>query len=345
MRKLPASKIFLLMVMILGQAAALAGGARKSPSKGEVQLNIDVILTPLAGQEESAERKPRRVADVRIEQDPDRLSLPKRSRIRIVLKENGVELKSREELLKYKVELNGEEIKPESLTPLIRRDVMKVAAAIDLGVDNTYRAVLGEPGQKYTLTIKRYASFEARSTEGAQGITVCRREYLVQFKYYLGLNAGLFFPTEKSGYSYGLAIKDPSVPADQARPTLTEEVSYQVKVIVFTSLFPFGFNPARKALDEHRLHLNVGTEISKSILERIYLGVGYDLTYMSVNLFWSSGKRDALLEAYIPYINREIPNAAIGSVPLRKVHQAVVGISLSLPFNFAASLIGNLLGL
>jgi hypothetical protein len=323
----------------------LAAETGRTPNRNEVRLVIDVQIGSPAGKVDPGAENKHQITDVRVTQTPAPFSYAKNSLIKIILKENGADLKKREDLAKYKVELNGEEVKPESLTPLFRRDIIRTMATIEPDADHVYTLKPEKTGRKYTVTIKRYDSFEKRISEGAEGIVVYQNEFLIHYKYYLGLNAGLFFPNEKTGYSYDLHIKDPAIPADQARPTLTESVSYQVKVLVFTALYPFGFEPARKALDKHRVHFNLGTEISKSILERIYLGVGYDLTYMSINLFWSNGKSDVLPEEYRPYVNNEIPNPGIDSVPLQKINQNVIGISLSLPFNFAASLIGNLLGL
>jgi hypothetical protein len=210
--------------------------------------------------------------------------------------------------------------------------------------ESRYLFSLDEAGKKYTIKITKYNSFEEKLKGKEGGIPILQKEFLTNHRYCVGLDVGWFFPFKDIGKSYSLFYKNPSDDSTTPKRTLEEKTYYQTKAIVFVSIFPLGFEPEGPICSPRRLHLNIGTELSKSILDKLYFGVGYDFNFCSMNLFLGMGHEDSLPDEYLNWIGKEIPNNNIGSLPFVKKYKKSWGFAISIPFNFATT-IGKIFGL
>jgi len=245
----------------------------------------------------------------------------------------------------YLVELVSEESKLAELP--VRTGAYPPPTGIREVPDNVtckYLCILKESGKKYNLKITKYNSFEDKQKDKDSGVTIFQKDFITNHRYYVGLDVGCFFPFKATGKSYTLFYKDPSADPATAKRTLEEKTSYQPKGIVYVSIFPVGFEPEGSELSWRRVHFNIGTELSKSILEKFYLGIGYDFNFFSANLSLGIGNEDSLPGEYQNWIGKEIPNTKIDSIPFVKKNRVRLGFAISLPFNFAST-IGKIIGL
>ena len=195
---------------------------------------------------------------------------------------------------------------------------------------------LEKAGQTYSIKITRYKSFDDKLSEG--GKVIFDNSVRTFNRYSFGLNAGVFFPISYLAKTYNLFYANPSDPTEGVRPIIHQRKYWNPRAIVFLSYYPCGFEPERKGT----FQINVGTEISSSIMASIYLGVGYAKQYYSINIFGGYFTEKVLPDNYS--INQPIQNKNISSVPLIDKGRLSVGFSLAFPFTIAG-IFGKLIGL
>jgi hypothetical protein len=199
---------------------------------------------------------------------------------------------------------------------------------------------LDEEGQKYSIKVTRYDSLDEKLI-GNKGKVVFETSVKTFSRFFWGLNAGVFAPINSRDKSYSLFYDDPSNTSEDARPIIKEQKSWKPRAIVFLSYYPGGFEPDRKG----NFQINLGTEISSSILENIYLGVGYATKAISFNVFVGSCIAEELPNNYSKLINQQIPNKNIDNLPLIKKRQAIIfGLSIAVPISIAG-IFGKLIAL
>jgi len=204
----------------------------------------------------------------------------------------------------------------------------------DLGLDL--------PGRKYSLKINRYESLEDK-LRGKSPATVYEDDFSTYHVYYVGLNAGWLLPLNKNFYSYTLYHTDPADGSDGALQTIRRSRTYQTQAILFASFYPCGIEP-EGPLSWKNIHLNLGTELSRSIMKSLYIGAGYDFRFFSVNLFYGITTASVPPDEYSIYVNRTIANKRITSLPLIEKWDKFAGLAISFPFSLAA-IFGKLIGL
>ncbi len=102
-----------------------------------------------------------------------------------------------------------------------------------------------------------------------------------------------------------------------------------------------GYEP-EAPLGLRAFQINLGTEISSSILKSIYVGIGYDLRVVSLNLFAGFFRTDQLAPGY--FVGQDIVNQKTDGVPLVGKSDYWIGVCLGLPINLAG-IFGKILGL
>jgi hypothetical protein len=199
---------------------------------------------------------------------------------------------------------------------------------------------LDEEGQKYSIKVTRYDSLDEKLI-GEKGKVIFDTSVKTFSRFFWGLNAGVFAPINSQDKAYSVFYDDPSNTSEDARPIIKEQKSWKPRAIVFLSYYPGGFEPERKG----NFQINLGTEISSSILENIYLGVGYATKYLSFNVFIGSCIAEELPSNYSMLINQQIPNKNIDNLPLIKKRQAIIlGLSIAVPISIAG-IFGKLIAL
>ncbi len=197
-------------------------------------------------------------------------------------------------------------------------------------------------GRKYTLKINRYDSLEDK-LRGKNPATVYEGNFSTYHVYYVGLNAGWLLPLNKNFYSYTLYHTNPGDASDGSLQTIRRTRYYQTQAILFASFYPCGIEP-EGPLSWKNIHLNLGTELSSSIMKSLYVGAGYDFRFFSVNLFYGITKASVLPEEYSIYVNQTIANNKITSLPLLEKWDKFAGLAISFPFSLAV-IFGKLIGL
>jgi len=197
-------------------------------------------------------------------------------------------------------------------------------------------------GRKYSLKINRYDSLEDK-LRGKNPATVYEGNFCTYHVYYMGLNAGWLLPLNKNFYSYTLYHTNPADASDGSLQTIRRTRYYQTQAILFASFYPWGIEP-EGPLSWKNIHLNLGTELSSSIMKSLYVGAGYDFGFFSVNLFYGITKASVLPDEYSIYINQTIANKKITSLPLLEKWDKFAGFAISFPFSLAA-IFGKLIGL
>jgi len=197
-------------------------------------------------------------------------------------------------------------------------------------------------GRKYSLKINRYDSLEDK-LRGKNPATVYEGNFSTYHVYYVGLNAGWLLPLNKNFYSYTLYYANPADASASPLQTIRRTRYYQTKAILFASFYPCGIEP-EGPLSWKNIHLNLGTELSSSIMKSLYVGAGYDFRFFSVNLFYGIIKASVLPDEYSNYANQTIANIKITSLPLIEKWDKFAGLAISFPFSLAA-IFGKLIGL
>jgi hypothetical protein len=199
-------------------------------------------------------------------------------------------------------------------------------------------------GKQYTSSIVRYDSKDDKLKQtSSNSYKIFKETFRTYHRYYIGLNAGLFFPFSKTD-TYGLQFTNSEVKEEQ-NPTVVQSSTKNVKAIIFLSFYP-GIEPERKIEFKHfyqRFHFNVGTEVSNTILKRLYLGLGFEFSNFSLNIFYSTGKEDKHDPDYPP--GTVIKNPKITTVPLIKESISRWGIVISVPIDVATGPLGKLIGI
>jgi hypothetical protein len=201
---------------------------------------------------------------------------------------------------------------------------------------------LSKSGTKYVLTITRYQSLDDNLRDEG-GRIVYEHVFKTKHRYYVGFNAGVFFPTERFR-SYSLFYNDPSDASANPRPILKEDMSYHIKGLLFASFYPWGIEPAGCLRFPNNVHLDIGSEISSSILQNFYAGVGYDFNYLSISGFLGFLQEDGLPAEYQGFVGQTIENKNVAALPLEKKLHVLFGVCISCPINLAA-IFGKLIGL
>jgi hypothetical protein len=200
------------------------------------------------------------------------------------------------------------------------------------------RTALSENGKVYTITITRYNSLEDKLKD-KDGIVIFKHGFETYMKYYFGLHIGVFFPFCRTD-EYELGFKSPQ---DAKRYVLKHSRQTPV-MLLYGAIYPWGYEPA-KPLTENllkRLHIDFGTELSNSICEKIYIGVGYDFFYFSLNLFARIGTKNELPSEFR---TAEPVNDNITAIPFDNKIDFAAGVALSIPFDFATNWLGKILGI
>lgn len=202
-----------------------------------------------------------------------------------------------------------------------------------------------EAGSKYTLTITRYNK-KPDGDEKVQCLVIFKKVFHTYHRYIFGIKAGIFFPfSEYKTDVYSLKYQNTAA-AEEQLPSIVHSQNKDAKLILFLSIYPPGFEPGRRITPDNffrRFHLNIGTEVSKSVLKKMYLGVGYELKTVSINIFYSRGKEDVLADGYAP--GTVIVNPKITSVPVSSKSISRWGIAVSLPIDIATNLLGKIIGI
>jgi hypothetical protein len=199
-----------------------------------------------------------------------------------------------------------------------------------------------DDGRRYSLKISWYKSLDDK-LRGKEPAVIYEGHFSTYHVYYVGLNAGWLFPLNKNFYSYSLYHTDPADGSDGSLQTLRRTRYYQTKAILFASIYPWGIEP-EGPLSWKNTQLNLGTELSSSIMKSLYVGVGYDFRFFSVNLFYGITKASVLPDEYANYANQTIANKKITSLTLLEKWDKFAGLAISFPFSLAA-IFGKLIGL
>ncbi len=216
----------------------------------------------------------------------------------------------------------------------------KVINASVLKMESRLRMDLA--GQKYSLKIIRYDDLDEK-LRGKNPATIYAGNFCTYHVYYVGLNAGWLLPVNKNFYSYSLYHTDPADASDGSLQTIRRTRTYQTKGILFASFYPCGIEP-EGPLSWKNIQLNLGTELSSSIMKSLYLGAGYDFRFFSISLFYGITKADVLPGEYANYINQTITNKKITSLSLIEKWDKFMGLAISFPFSLAV-IFGKLIGL
>ena len=210
-----------------------------------------------------------------------------------------------------------------------------------------YTLKLDGISRQYTLNILMYKKEEDKLKQsGSKSYKIFNETFYTYFRDYFGVHAGVFFPLKKYD-SYGLAYSNiaPEVGVPGPYPTITHDMVFKPKALVFLSFSP-GVESERNIFGNQfwkRFHLNLGTELSESVLKKFYFGLGFEIKHFSINVFVSHGKEDTIGPGY--EVGDEIKNPAITTAPIKEELQWRWGLGLSFPLDLATSILGRLIGL
>jgi len=201
---------------------------------------------------------------------------------------------------------------------------------------------LSRSGRKYIIGITRYGSWEDAQKKAKGGLPIFKEVFKTYNRYHWAINIGFFIPFSKTD-EYELLpspIKNESQNQNgqdsQNRPdiTLTHDQFLQFKTIAYVAIYPFGIEPKRKLSGKYlhkNLHLNIGVEISKNILEKGYLGFGYQIKNLSLDLFYSVGRENVLAPGFEDFIDKTVQGLEKVPYVKKNVNRWGVAISLSFP--------------
>jgi len=211
---------------------------------------------------------------------------------------------------------------------------------------------LSRTGKIYSIKIYQFKNGQNR-LKNKDGFVIFHEDFKTYRRIFLGFHTGFFFPVEIFGsetQSDHYYLKYQNITQNDnsgsIQPLITHEQVYRTKFILFLTFYP-GFEPERKIfIDRHlfkRFHFNFGTEFSSSILDKLYIGFGFDFKYFSLNIFQSTGKEDVLDPSFQP--GDRILNPNITEVPTIKKNIVRYGVTVSFPFNFVTGWISKFIGL
>lgn len=201
--------------------------------------------------------------------------------------------------------------------------------------------ILSEVGVRYNIAVTKYKEdIDRIKRDKEKGIVIFERGFETYARYYLGMYVGFLFPFHNST-DYNLLYEKP----DAARPVIIEGESYKPRMLIYSSFYPFGYEPERPIFGRkmlHRIHIDIGTELSNQVFKKVYVGLGYDFRYFSLSLFTGLGTVDQLREGF--ETGAEV-SPELKSVPLEGKFKARFGIAVGLPFDIATNWLGKVLGI
>ncbi len=189
---------------------------------------------------------------------------------------------------------------------------------------------LPRSGRKYSIRITRYNSWEAAKRKDKEGVPIFTKTFKTYDRYHWAINFGLFIPLSKTDEYELLPIAKGDV-----KSILTHNESIQLKTLVYLALYPFGIEPRRSPFGKYaykNLHLNIGVEISKNVLKNGYFGIGYQIKYVSLDVFYKIGKENVLAPGFEDFIENRVE---IDKIPLIKENINRWGLAISLSFPIA----------
>ncbi|MGB8952028.1 MAG: hypothetical protein WCC06_05100 [Candidatus Aminicenantales bacterium] len=244
-----------------------------------------------------------------------------------------------QEPLKYEYAFKVETKKRERISiPIWGAPAAKMPISGEWHLRKLEEVNLSEDGTEYAIAISRKKLKDGVRSE-EEGIEVFRKTFQTYERYYFGVHLGILFPfQEETEY-----MIDYANPTDEKRSILRDDV-YRPILLFYGAFYPFkGFEPESSDLWTcRRIHFDFGVGLSQRTVDRIYLGVGYDLTYISLNvLFLEIGKigepREGFKEGYV--------NDSIKEIPYVYKFRVSPSIGISLPLHFAVNWLGKVLGL
>jgi len=203
------------------------------------------------------------------------------------------------------------------------------------------KVILTKSETIYNVVITRFNSLEEKLKK-KNGAIIFKRGFETYRRYYLGMNIGFLFTTPfKSTESYKLEFESPTA---EKRTILADNI-YEPRMLIFCSIYPWGFEPERPLSENliKRVHINFGTELSKSIFKKLYMGAGCNLSnYFSLDLFVILGKEGTLSNGFS--VGTEV-QSALKTVPLDYKTKWSFGVAFSLPFDIVAKSLGKVFGM
>lgn len=198
--------------------------------------------------------------------------------------------------------------------------------------------ILNSNGKIYKIVLTRYLKEYYDSRE--KGVKIYEKQFKTYLRQYHGLHLGVLFPFYKlDDYEIGYELPSGEIPGYYR---IVESSSWKPSMIIYASLYPFGLEPGNKRfLTFRRLQLDIGTELSGSIFDKVYIGVGYNLTLVSFNIFACMGEFGKLRNHYKTW---EPISENLKSVPMEPAFKIKWGLSICLPFDFAITWIGKVMG-
>jgi hypothetical protein len=170
-----------------------------------------------------------------------------------------------------------------------------------------------------------------------QGKVIFAGSLRTKARYRLGSHVGAFYPLSASP-EYALGYAGP----DAAAPVIMESRLRSATMVFVGTVYPFGLEPEGKFFSYRRIQLNLATELSGSIFKKVYFGLGYDLTYVSVGALFRYGETRALQSGFM--VGDRVP-AGLDTAPTVSKNRLDVGLTVCLPLHLMIGWLGRSLGI
>jgi hypothetical protein len=232
----------------------------------------------------------------------------------------------------YRINIATQKIKYD-LLPIYTGKTQGIVTKAVPTVTNEWSFFLDESGTTYAIKVTRLATDPAKDKDK----DIFTENLQTRARYYFGSHIGVFVPFGQST-KYSLGYMTPS----DTNATIMENKRQNVTMVFIGSIYPFGFEPEGEVLTPRRVQVNLATELSGSIFQKIYFGLGYDFTYFSISLLGRFGATDELQNGFKP---GDLITGSLKSVPTVSKNKWDWGMTLNLPIDLMMGWLGKSLGL
>lgn len=236
----------------------------------------------------------------------------------------------------------------EAKTPgtLTRKDPFKINSKY------MRKIVLGESNTKYLIKITQFENM-TKQLKGKDGMVLYNDRLVTYQSFHFELQTGIYFPLQ-TGNRYSLRYKniddnfsdnEDDIATARKPYIIEEDQPYNTRFALLFSWYPGRFIPESKKFS-HRFHLNIGTELSKTIFEVLYFGVGYKAwNWVSFDLLARYGSTSTLDTESGFNVGGQVHNDNVEEIPLVHKDHWEISIALSFPLSIATDIIGKVLGI
>jgi hypothetical protein len=213
--------------------------------------------------------------------------------------------------------------------PSNRRTYASTAAGPEHDLASSF--TLDESGTTYQIKVTKL------DTDPAKDKDIFTESLQTLARYYFGSHIGVFVPIGKSS-EYSLGYASPS----DTNLTVMENKLRNISMVFIGTVYPFGMEPDGEYCSYRRIQLNLATELSSAIFQKIYFGIGYDFTYASISLL---GRLATVQELQSGFKPGDKITGGLTSAPTASRNKLDWGVAICMPINLMMSWLGKSLGL